>query len=104
MSEENETLDLQKEIDKLTAQIEMLKDKIVNLELDDEVDAEVIKHIRKKRDRSKDNAFWGVVLISVGGVMLAKNLGWFFFDVSIWPVALVIIGLYMLLSGQKSEH
>ncbi len=103
MSEDNNTRDLQKEIDDLLEQIEMLKDKIVNLELTDSVDATVAKSLRKRRDRSKDSAFWGIVLISVGGFWIAKNLGWFFFDISICPVALVIIGLYMLITGQKPE-
>jgi hypothetical protein len=43
--------------------------------------------------------FWGVILIVVGGLFLADNLGYIDFSFRLlWPLALVALGAYILLS------
>ncbi len=42
------------------------------------------------------DVYWGLVLVAVGGVFLAKNLGYLELTVSwrlYWPVILILIGI-----------
>jgi hypothetical protein len=54
---------------------------------------------------SRHNIFWGVILIVVGGLFLADNLGYVNFSFRLlWPLGLVALGAYILLSrGWESE-
>jgi lia operon protein LiaF len=48
------------------------------------------------RHRVLSNIYWGLVLLVVGGVFLARNLGYIDFYFSFrayWPVILIFIGL-----------
>ncbi len=48
---------------------------------------------------SRHNMFWGVILIVVGGLFLADNLGYIEFNFRLlWPLALVALGAYILIS------
>jgi len=56
-----------------------------------------------------DNIFWGLVMVVVGGLFLARNLGYIDFHFTIktyWPLILIFIGLSVVLksfgkNGQK---
>ena len=47
---------------------------------------------------SRDNMFWGVVLLAVGSLFLADNLGYIAFDLNLlWPLFVIALGLNILL-------
>ena len=46
---------------------------------------------------STKNLYWSFVIIGVGGVFLARNLGYFSFSAkAFWPVMLILVGLYII--------
>ena len=47
--------------------------------------------------------FWGIVLIAVGLLWLGNNLGWFFYDIPWFPVAMIAVGIYLILRYRESE-
>ncbi|MBI2667333.1 hypothetical protein HYX17_01020 [Candidatus Woesearchaeota archaeon] len=42
------------------------------------------------------NIFWGWFFLLLGLFFLARNFGWIP-NISIWPVLLIILGIYMLI-------
>ena len=47
-------------------------------------------------------AYWGIVLIVIGGLFLARNLGYIDFVFTMrrfWPVILIIIGLSIVVKS-----
>ena len=47
---------------------------------------------------SRDNIFWGVVLLVAGSLFLASNLGYLAFNLNLlWPLFIIALGLYILL-------
>ena len=57
---------------------------------------------RKKSRRRWDNTFWGAVLLLVGFFWLGSNLHWFRIHIPLWPVILIVIGLYLLLDQRNN--
>ncbi len=57
-----------------------------------------------RHDSDRDNYFWGFILIIIGGFWIAKNVGWFFCNISIWPVVIVAVGIYLLVTPNKSKQ
>ncbi|HEY4718447.1 MAG TPA: toast rack family protein [Anaerolineales bacterium] len=52
---------------------------------------------------SRDNIFWGVVLLVAGSLFLASNLGYLAFNLNLlWPLFIIALGLYILL-GRVSQ-
>ena len=48
--------------------------------------------------------YWGALLLLVGLFFLAKELGWVSLNISIWPVVLIIFGLWLLLKGHRKTY
>ncbi|MGB2869875.1 MAG: DUF5668 domain-containing protein [Bacteroidota bacterium] len=49
-----------------------------------------------------DDIFWGAILIVIGGLFLARNLGYIDFSFSLhryWPVLLIVIGISIVLKS-----
>lgn len=60
---------------------------------------------------SRDNMFWGTILLLVGALFLANNLGYLAFDFRLlWPLFIIALGVYILVgrtwgpSHSESEH
>lgn len=50
---------------------------------------------------SRDNLFWGLLLLIAGAILLGNNLGYFSFDARLlWPLFIILLGVYILL-GQS---
>jgi hypothetical protein len=47
-----------------------------------------------------DSAFWGVVLLVVGIILLGNYFRWFYLDIPIFPSILVILGAYLILEDR----
>jgi len=45
--------------------------------------------------------FWGIFFLVIGGWFIAKDLGYVGLNISLWPVLLVIWGLWLILKGNK---
>lgn len=46
---------------------------------------------------SRDNIFWGTILLLVGALFLANNLGYLAFDFRLlWPLFIIALGVYIL--------
>jgi hypothetical protein len=67
-------------------------------------------HLRR---RVLSNIYWGLVLLAIGCLLLARNLGYlgFYFSFRIyWPVILILIGLGWIVksfescSGERDEN
>jgi len=46
--------------------------------------------------------YWGLFFIALGGVLLARNLGYLDFDFSLrlyWPVILIVLGLAWIIGS-----
>ena len=58
---------------------------------------------------SRDNLFWGFLLLIGGAVLLGNNLGYFSFDLRLlWPLFIILLGVYILIgrsfySGREYE-
>ena len=55
-------------------------------------------------DRCRHNARrrsvgWGVFFLVLGGYFLAKELGYITSDISVWTIALIAFGLYLIVRG-----
>jgi hypothetical protein len=68
----------------------------------DEKLANIANEPRKKSRRRWDNTFWGIVLLLVGFFWLGNNLHWFRIHIPLWPVILIVIGLYLLLDQRNN--
>jgi hypothetical protein len=89
----------------LEAQINDLRDQVERLEQPNRPKKHKARSsVSIKHNRDKDNYFWGFVLIILGGVWMAKNIGWFYFDISIWPVVIIAVGIYLLTTSQRSKQ
>jgi energy-converting hydrogenase Eha subunit C len=58
------------------------------------------------RRRVLSDIYWGLVLLVIGGVLLARNLGYldFYFSFRIyWPVFLILIGLGWIVKSFESR-
>ncbi|MFH1862477.1 MAG: DUF5668 domain-containing protein [bacterium] len=42
--------------------------------------------------------FWGIVLVVVGLIILGNQLNWFDLEVPFIPVALIVLGCYLIIS------
>lgn len=64
-----------------------------------------------ERDRLS-GAYWGIILVVIGGMFLARNLGYIDFQFTMrryWPLILVLIGLSVVIKSlgnnrNKSPH
>jgi apolipoprotein N-acyltransferase len=56
---------------------------------------------RKMSRRRWDNSFWGIVLLLVGFFWLGNNLHWFRIHIPVWPIVLIVVGLYLLLDKRN---
>jgi hypothetical protein len=57
---------------------------------------------------SRDNLFWGLLLLIAGAILLGNNLGYFSFDARLlWPLFIILLGVYILIgrsfSGRAME-
>ncbi|MEX2143501.1 MAG: DUF5668 domain-containing protein, partial [Anaerolineales bacterium] len=53
---------------------------------------------------SRDNIFWGLILLVVGSLFLADNLGYFTFNLNLlWPLFIIALGIYILV-GRSSQQ
>jgi len=53
----------------------------------------------------RHNVFWGVVFVVVGFYWLAKSLGWLHeIDIPLFPLALVILGVYLILRSPNPRR
>lgn len=47
---------------------------------------------------SRDNLFWGLLLLVAGAILLGNNLGYFSFDIRLlWPLVIILLGVYILI-------
>ena len=54
---------------------------------------------------SRDNLFWGLLLLLAGAVLLGNNLGYFSFDARIlWPLFIILLGVYILIGRSYSDR
>lgn len=52
---------------------------------------------------SRDNLFWGLLLLIAGAVLLGNNLGYFSFDLRLlWPLFIILLGVYILIGRSYS--
>ena len=51
--------------------------------------------------RKHDTTFWGIILVIIGVVLLGNYFHWFYLDVPIFPTALVILGVYLIIEHQR---
>ena len=58
--------------------------------------ARTIKKDFERRGHHGHTMFWGIVLIVVGLIWLGNNVGWFFYDVPWFPVAMIAVGIYLI--------
>ncbi|MBF8248640.1 MAG: hypothetical protein HW374_1440 [Bacteroidetes bacterium] len=50
--------------------------------------------------------YWGAILVVVGGLFLARNLGYldFYFSMRLyWPVILILIGIAILINSSMQK-
>ncbi len=89
--------------EKLEKSVEVLRERIEDFgrTVGDKVEGKVGELNRKHNRINKDGLFWGLAFIVAGTVWLGKSIGWFYFNIPIAPTALIIIGLYIVLSGNK---
>lgn len=88
---------LEAEIRRMEKQIDSKLDKL-------EVDISRLTGSRKDSDlgqRAGSRFFWGIILIVVGILWMADKFDWFEIPFRFWPVALVVVGLYLLLVRKK---
>ncbi len=54
---------------------------------------------------SRDNLFWGLLLLLAGAILLGNNLGYFSFDARIlWPLFIILLGVYILIGRSYSDR
>ena len=58
--------------------------------------------------KTAKDLYWGAILVVVGGLLLARNLGYMDFHFSFrlyWPVILILVGIAILINSwmQKQE-
>lgn len=58
------------------------------------------KEIKCKHSHSP---FWGVVLLVLGFVFLADNMGWLYIDLPFWPIVMIIGGAYLIYSSRNKN-
>jgi len=51
----------------------------------------------------RHGSFWGIVLVALGLVFLADNLGWVCWDLPFWPVVMIIGGAYLIYTSGRRE-
>lgn len=49
----------------------------------------------------KHQFFWGGILIAVGLIWLGNNLGWFHYSIPLIPVAMIVLGAYLILKHRE---
>jgi len=47
---------------------------------------------------SNGRLFWGMVFLLAGLIWFGKEQGWIPFDLPFWPLALILLGVYFLLT------
>ncbi len=53
----------------------------------------------------RDNIFWGLVLLVVGSLFLADNLGYINFELRmLWPFFIILLGIYILLGRNAAPN
>ena len=58
---------------------------------------------REYKNKGNGGLFVGIVLIITGCYFLAKGLGWFDFHIPIWPVILIVAGIFVVFSGNRDK-
>ena len=56
--------------------------------------------------RTTKDLYWGAILVVVGGLLLARNLGYIDFHFSLrlyWPVILILIGIAILINSSMQK-
>lgn len=54
---------------------------------------------------SRDNAFWGSILLVLGALLLASNFGIITFQWNyVWPLLLIAVGAYILIGGSSQSR
>ncbi len=55
----------------------------------------------RRRDPSNSRSFWGLIFLIVGSVWLSNRMGWFYFDIPIAATALIVVGVYMIVTSKR---
>lgn len=55
---------------------------------------------KKMPRRNRSASFWGVALVTIGVILLGNHFNWFDLDIPIVPVALIILGCYLILENR----
>ncbi len=48
-----------------------------------------------------ETSFWGMILIVIGAVLLGNHFHWFYLDIPIFPAAIIILGVYLIIDHQR---
>ncbi|MBU0520478.1 hypothetical protein KKA00_03560 [bacterium] len=64
-------------------------------------ETEKLQQIHKPPPKGRDAAFWGIVLVVVGVILLGNHFRWFYLDVPLIPAALVILGAYLIMENRQ---
>ncbi len=54
------------------------------------------------RKDTLSRTYWGIILVAIGGLFLARNLGYIDFVFTMrryWPVILIIFGLFVVIKS-----
>ncbi len=57
--------------------------------------------VKQSSGKSSSRMYFGILLIAVGFFLLAKEMGWISMRLPIWPLLLIILGFYLLLSKKQ---
>jgi len=63
-------------------------------------ETEKLQQVTPPRRRDRDAAFWGIVLLIIGVVLLGNHFHWFYLDIPLIPAALVILGAYLIFENR----
>ena len=75
-------------------------------EMGDLVDEKLKEHFSEdkthhhKRRNVNSTSFWGIILIIFGIIFLADNINWIHWHLPILPIALIIVGAYLIYGGK----
>lgn len=70
-----------------------------------EISKQLDEHLNSAHSHSgslkRSRLFWGLALIAGGIIWLGDQVGWFELDLPFWPTAMIVLGLYWVISSRK---